>query len=398
MSENTIAPVKDKRFNPTTAVLLILPLVMLIGIILLFLSTSGGLKLTAPVPVEDLTIERMILKPGMIEIYVRNSSRDDVKIAQAVINSAVWPIVVSPSPTIPRLQDAQIRFEYDWSYGEAYSIRLFTSNSIPFDIEIPVAFETAVPDGHTFLSFTLIGLYVGVIPVFLGLFWFPALRQLKRKWMMFLLAITAGLLVFLGMNTLAEAIDQASLVPGPFQGIGLIVIGVLGTFLLLYTISKRQVNMEKSEAAQRLALAYMIAVSIGLHNLGEGLAIGAAYNTGKVVLGEFLVVGFILQNISEGLGIIAPVLRDRLSWLQLTLMGIVGGAPAILGAWIGAFSPSPTLAVLFLAVGTGAVFVVVYEVAKLIQKDTARQPMPVTVFSGILTGMLLLWVTGLLVK
>lgn len=398
MSENTITPPKEKRFNPTTGVLLILPLAVLAGVILLFLNTGGGLNLAAPVPVEALTIERTVLKPGQIEITVRNSSPEAIRIAQAVINDAVWPITVSPSPTIPRLQEARVKVDYPWSYGEAYSIRLFSSNSIPFDVEIPVAFETPEPDSHTFLSFTLIGLYVGVIPVYLGLFWFPALRQLGRQWMVFLLAITAGLLVFLGMDTLTEAIQQASSVAGPFQGIGLVVIGTVGTFLLLDAFSKRQVGLGRTEASQRLTLAYMIAVGIGLHNLGEGLAIGAAYNVGKIALGDFLVVGFIIQNISEGLGIIAPVLRDRLSIAQLALMGLIGGGPAIVGAWIGAFSPSPIMSVLFLAIGTGAVFVVVYEIAKLIQKDTARQPMPLMVFSGIMTGMVLLWVTGLLVK
>jgi zinc transporter ZupT len=142
----------------------------------------------------------------------------------------------------------------------------------------------------------------------------------------------------------------------------------------------------------------MIATGIGLHNLGEGLAIGAAYNVGEIALGTFLVVGFIIQNITEGLGIIAPVLRDRPGIGRLALMGFIGGAPAIVGAWIGAFTPSPFLAVLFLAVGTGAIFEVVYEIGKLIQKDITRQPMPMTVFSGVLTGMLVLWVTGLFIK
>jgi zinc transporter ZupT len=142
----------------------------------------------------------------------------------------------------------------------------------------------------------------------------------------------------------------------------------------------------------------MIAVGIGLHNLGEGLAIGAAFNVGEIALGSFLVVGFIIQNITEGLGIIAPVLRDQPGVRHLVLMGFIGGAPAILGSWIGGFSPSPTFAVLFLAIGTGAVFEVVYEIAKLIQKDTAREAMPLTVFSGIVTGMLVLWITGLMIK
>jgi zinc transporter ZupT len=142
----------------------------------------------------------------------------------------------------------------------------------------------------------------------------------------------------------------------------------------------------------------MIAVGIGLHNLGEGLAIGAAFSLGEIGLGAFLVVGFMIQNITEGLGIIAPVLRDRPGLRQLAILGVIGGAPAVLGAWIGGLSASPLLALLFLAIGAGAVFEVVYEIGKLISKDVSRQPMPMTVFAGVVTGMLLLWVTGLLIK
>ena len=212
------------------------------------------------------------------------------------------------------------------------------------------------------------------------------------------MAATAGLLIFLGLDTIAEALEFAAAVPGPFQGIGLIGIGAVSTFLLLDAITKQQTALTGNEADRRLAVAFMIAVGIGFHNLGEGLAIGAAYNVGEIALGTFLVVGFIIQNITEGLGIIAPVLRDRPGLGRLALMGLVGGAPAILGAWIGGYTPSPFLAVLFLAIGTGAIFEVVYEIAKLIQKDTQREAMPMTVFSGVLVGMLLLWVTGLLIK
>ncbi|HEX5839856.1 MAG TPA: hypothetical protein VFY26_18615 [Anaerolineales bacterium] len=395
---HTASQPTPKRFTFQTLVLLLIPVLLLAGVIALFLSTGGGLDLEAPVPVENLTVERYHLERNMIELHVQNTGPEPLTIATVIINEAVMPFEVSPGPTLPRLGRADIHVNYAWSQGEAYGITIFTSNAIPFTVDIPVAFETPQPSPRTFWGFTLIGLYVGVIPVFLGIFWFPALRQLGRRTMLFLMAATAGLLIFLGLDTLVEALEVAALVPSSYQGIGLIGIGAVATFLLLDAISKRQAGVTGSETDRRLAIALMIAVGIGFHNLGEGLAIGAAYSVGEIALGTFLVVGFIIQNITEGLGIIAPVLRDRPSIGRLALMGLIGGAPAIIGAWIGGYTPSPFLAVLFLAIGTGAIFQVAYEIGKLIQKDTAREAMPMTVFSGVVTGMLVLWVTGLLIK
>jgi zinc transporter ZupT len=314
-----------------------------------------------------------------------------------IINDAIWPAVITPNP-IPRLAKATLHLDYMWTEGEAYSVTILTTNALPFAVEIPVAFSTPRPDGRTFLGFTLIGLYVGVIPVYLGIFWFPALRKLSGRWMTFLLAATIGLLIFLGLDTLSEAVEQSGAIPGPFQGIGLAGIGAVTAFLLLDAIARSQAKTGRSEAEQRMTVAYLIAAGIGLHNLGEGLAIGAAFNIGEIALGTFLVVGFIIQNITEGLGIIAPVLRDRPGVARLALMGLVGGAPAILGAWLGGFAPSPTLAVFFLGVGTGAIFEVVYEITKMVQRDAERQAMPLTIFSGVAAGMLVVWVTGLLIK
>jgi ZIP family zinc transporter len=261
-----------------------------------------------------------------------------------------------------------------------------------------VAFKTPESNSQNLLGFTLIGLYVGVIPIFLGIFWLPALRRLGHGAMTFLIALTAGLLIFLGVDTLVEAIEQVVSVPNPFQGFGLIAIGSVGIFMLLAAISQREANLRRNENDKRLAIAYMIALGIGLHNLGEGLAIGAAYNVGEIALGTFLVVGFIMQNITEGLGIIAPILRQRTAIRDLLLLGLLGGAPAILGTWLGGLSPSATLAVFFLAIGTGAIFEVAYEIFKMLQRDTEKRPAPMLVFSGVLAGMLLLYVTGLLIK
>ncbi len=382
-----------------TLVLFIIPVILLAGVIAVFLRTNGaGLNVEPAAPIETLQFERTILRAGVIELHVRNTSPQEITLAQFIINDAIFPFTVSPGAEISRLGRAVVTIEYPWTEAAAYQIALFSSNSIAFRTEIPVATETKTVSTGTLLSFTLIGLYVGVIPVFLGMFWLPALRQLGARWFTFLMAITAGLLVYLGIDATTEALEIGGELGGPFQGIGLVGIGVVATFMLLDAIGRRQASAARSETAQRFALASLIAVGIGLHNLGEGLAIGAAYSVGAAALGTFLVIGFILQNITEGLGIVAPILKDRTALSSLAWLGLIGGAPAIAGGWIGGLSYSKPLAVVFLAIGAGAVFEVAYEIAKLIQKDAAKRPMPLTVFAGVTVGMLLLYITGLLIK
>ncbi|MDH5508648.1 MAG: metal transporter [Anaerolineae bacterium] len=388
----------SNKIEIKTIFFLLAPVVLLLGVIALFLKTGGGLNFEIPAPVEVITVERVELSRNHIDIKLRNSSPEAVEIAQVIVNDAVRPFHVEPAVSIPRLNKAVVHLDYGWVTGEAYEIVIFTTNAIAVNVEIPVAFETPKADAGTFWGFALIGIYVGVLPVFLGIFWFPALKKLGRRWMVFLMAATIGLLIFLGLDTLAEALELAAEVPAAFQGIGLIGIGGVATFFLLEAISKRQDAVDRSGEAKRLSIAYLISLGIGLHNLGEGLAIGAAYNIGEASLGTFLVVGFIIQNITEGLGIIAPVLQDRPKIRHLAWLGIIGGAPAILGAWVGGLSPSPTLAVLFLGIGAGAIFQVVYEINKLIQNDTTKQEKSMMVFSGVVSGMLVLWVTGLLIK
>lgn len=394
---NQTSPETKNRFTFQTFILLLLPILLLAGVIFLFLQTGGGLDLESPVPIENLTIERYVLTTDNIQLQVQNTGPEELTVASVIINEAVMPFTVSPSATIPRFGKATIDAEYSWTEGEAYAVRVFTSNSIPFDVAIPVAFVTPEPEAKTFWGFTLIGLYVGVIPIFLGIFWMPALRTLDKKWMTFILALTVGLLLYLGIDTFNEALEESRDLAGTYQGIGLIGIGAVATYLLLDLVGSMGSN-DRSESSSRLSIAWRIALGIGIHNLGEGLAIGAAYNVGEIALGTFLVVGFIIQNITEGLGIIAPIIKDKPNIRTLAWLGLIGGAPAIIGAWIGGFTPSPFLSVLFLAIGTGAIFQVAVEIWKMVQKDNEKQPMPVHTFSGVLVGMLMLWVTGLLIK
>lgn len=402
MADTAAVPQSRSATTPrsplATAALFLLPLLLLGALIALFLNTNAGLNLEAPVPINKLDVERTVISSEGFHLYVRNVGPQELTIAQVIVNDAIWPALVDPSPTLNRLDRATINIPYGWVQAEPYEIKIITSDAIPIVTAIEAAFETPTPTGDMLLSFTLIGVYVGVIPVFLGLLWAPALRAIGRRAFTFLMALTVGLLIFMGVDSLAEAIETAARVASPFQGIALVGLGLVLTFLLLEAVSSRQASVARDDTSKRLAVAGTIALAIGIHNLGEGLAIGAAYALGEIALGAFLVIGFIVQNITEGLGVVAPIARDRPSWQRLAVLGLIAGTPAIVGTWIGGFTYSLPLAALFLGVGAGALFQVAWEIGRIIRRDEARGPAPFVNFAGVAAGMLVMYATGLLMK
>ncbi len=373
----------------------VLPLVLLALFVLFFLRFGPlGVFRAAFPPVEELTITRVALRPGHFDVTVTNGGPSAVAIAQVLVDEAYWDFTSDPGPEIPRLGRAVLTIPYPWVEGETHEITLISSNGVTFGHTVEVAAESPQPTAQFLLTFTLIGFYVGIVPVFLGVLWFPFLRRVGRHWVHFFLSLTAGLLVFLGVDALAEALETAGQLPGAFQGTALVAVGFLASILALIAVGRLA---QRRGSPSRLMVAYLIAVGIGLHNLGEGLAIGAAYNLGKLALGTFLVIGFMLHNTTEGLGIVAPLAKEGATVRQLVALGLVAGAPTIGGAWLGGFTYSPVLATLFLAVGAGAILQVVYEVLKLMLGDAAQEVATLLNVLGFALGLLIMYLTGLFV-
>ncbi len=379
---------------------LLAPVVLLAGVIALFVYTKGaGLNIAPAAPIESVEFSRTILRPGSIELRLRNTSPQSLTIAQVAVNEAMWPFRVSPGQELPRLGSAVVTLQYPWVSGEAYEILILSGNAIAFETSIPVAATTASVSAATLWSFSLIGIYVGIIPVVLGMFWLPVLARLGPRGTTFLMAATVGLLLYLGLDATTEALELGAELGAPYQGTGIVGIGIVGTILLLGAVGRRQAGAAVDGAGRRRSLATLIAVGIGLHNLGEGLAIGAAYAVGAAALGTFLVVGFIIQTITEGLGIVVPISHDRPRLRTLALLALIGGGPAIAGAWIGGLLYSQPWSVLFLAIGAGAVIQVAYQIGRgMVWTGAAGQERPWAAFAGVLAGMVTLYVTGLLLK
>jgi zinc transporter ZupT len=297
--------------------------------------------------------------------------------------------------------------------------------------------------------------------------WLPWMRSVDVRWMRFLLAFTIGLLAFLGIDALLEGIELAGTAPQALGGAAIVWAGAAGAYLVLAAVDgwlrgRTAAAAERAAAGDAAAsasgtgpdhaapgtvatgyrAAFLVALGIGLHNLGEGLAIGSAYAIGSLALGAALVVGFALHNATEGLAIVAPVagrgtagdgaategvasvapvagrgttgeraatdgrrtsggagsaLGGRARLARLAGLGVLAGAPAVLGAWIGASAYDPTLAALMFGIGAGAIARVIVQIAPAV-RDRAGTLLHPFAATGMLAGLIVMYATGLLVS
>jgi zinc transporter, ZIP family len=348
-----------------------------------------------PPPADEFDIRRVEFREGDIRIQVRNPQRDDLTIASVTVDDAIVPFTVDGPTTLGRLRSSTIVVPYDWVEDEPIAVGVTSSTGIETVEEIPAAVLTPQPSGRGFLGYGLIGLLVGVVPVALGLLWLPSLRRADPRWLAAFMALTAGLLTFLGVEALAEALDLQAALPSAFGGAGLVLLGVAASALGMTFLSTR---LARGRAGMTgLALALLVAVGIGVHNLGEGLAIGTSFATGELQLGAFLVIGFMVHNVTEGLGIAAPASKGRVTLPQLAGLALIAGAPAILGTWLGGYASSDVLAALFFGIAAGAALQVVVEVGRYVARTAPGGLRSGWAIGGYLAGIAAMWATGLLV-
>jgi zinc transporter, ZIP family len=377
----------------------LLPIVALVGAVAIFVSTGNSLlELVGqnPPPADELDIRRVEFRPGEIKVKVTNPQRDDITIATVTVDDAIVPYTLDGDRTIGRLRSTTIVVPFDWVDGEPISVGVTSSTGIETSKEIAAAVETPQASAKGFLGYAVIGFLVGVVPVALGLAWLPSLRRASPQWLAAFMALTAGLLTFLAFEALAEAFELQGALPSGIGGVGLVLLGVTSTYLFLTLLSRRLAAGEGVVGG--VALATLVAVGIGLHNLGEGLAIGTSFALGELALGTFFVVGFMVHNVTEGLGIATPIAeRSKVSLGRLATLALIAGAPAIPGAWIGGFVTSDVLGVLFFAGAAGAALEVVVEVGRYVARKAPGGLSSGYVIGGYLAGIAVMYVTGLLI-
>ncbi|AVF05108.1 MULTISPECIES: ZIP family metal transporter [Devosia] len=346
-------------------------------------------------PVETITFERTVLNDGGIRVQIRAGGSEDMTVAQVQVDDAYWNFSMAPAGPLARGSTAWIDIPYPWVLGEAHRVKLVTNTGTTFEHEIAVAVPTPVATQGQLVQQAIVGAIVGILPVAIGLMFYPAMRNVGTSGMGFVLALTVGLLAFLLVDMTFEALELAAESAPLFQGPAMVILAALATFLILMGISRRGGRPEG------LALAFYIAFGIGLHNFGEGLAIGAAFATGSAGLGTFLVLGFAIHNVTEGIGIAAPIVRQKPHLWAFVALTLVAGAPAVLGMWIGSLAYGTQWSALALGVGAGAILQVMVEVTAFFLRGSGRQRqswLSPPVLSGFLTGVAFMYVTAAVIK
>lgn len=345
--------------------------------------------------VEALTVERTILDGTGIQLLVRGGGSEPMVIAQVAVDDAFWSFRQEPAGPISRGDTAWIKIPYPWVQGEAHVVNMLSNTGTGFEHEIAVALPTPKFSANQLRPQAIVGAIVGLLPVALGLMFYPAMRGVGRSGLNFLLALTVGLLVFLLVDMTNEALELASESAALFQGSAMVWLSALASFLLLMAIGRWR------GAPVGLALAFYIALGIGLHNFGEGLAIGASFAAGSAGLGTFLVLGFAMHNVTEGIGIAAPMLRIKPPLWSFAALTLLAGGPAVLGIWMGSLAYAPQWTALALAVGAGAILQVIVEVSAYVMRQNTDQQSALLspgVVGGFLGGLAFMYVTAAVIK
>lgn len=374
----------------------LLPLALIVAVAAAFLASDplGPFRGSAP-PLEELTVERTVLDEDGIAVRLRAGGSEAMRIVQVQVDGAYWTFRQEPAGALDRMQAAWLHIPYPWVSGEAHHLAFLTNTGAVFEHPIEVAVATPAMTSERVAFYAFIGLFVGVLPVALGMMFYPALRAGGPAVFEFALALTIGLLAFLLVDTVAEGLEFAEEAAAQFHGPVLVWMPAALTFAALMAISRRD-----GAPLGGIGLATSIALGIGFHNLGEGLAIGAAFATGAAALGSFLVIGFTLHNITEGIGIAAPVIGERPRFSVFVGLVALAGLPAVLGIWIGSFAFSAHWAALALGIGAGAILQVIIEVgAFLMRKARARgrSGLSGTSLAGVALGVVVMYATAFLI-
>jgi len=383
--------------KPVLAISAIGPIILL-AIVIAFLLGPASTFLQFGVVLPEVSIEKVEFIENEIQATVRNTGPIDVNVVVADVNDRIQPAAIEPDSSLKRFETALVRIPFDWNEAQPYEIGVTIDDGTRFSTEVDAAFASLEPNVDLFVFLGMIGFLIGVVPIMIGLLWYPFIKKLGQNTFNFFLAFTMGLLIFLGIDAVLEASEISEKhLSSIFNGELLIATVVILSFLSLYGVGQKLIKTNNlSTLSKGLVISLMIAIGIGLHNLGEGLAVGAAIALGEVALSTFLIIGFAMHNTTEGLAIAAPLTNSKAKIAKMIGLGLIAGVPAIFGCWIGGFSFSPLFTLIFLAIGAGAIFQVVISIFQYM-KEKSDLLSNTSLFAGISVGLIVMYLTSVII-
>jgi zinc transporter, ZIP family len=281
---------------------------------------GAGVERDPAAPIEVLNVEQVKIVPSGFELDVSNTGPETLTISQVIVDDSVWTFSMNPDSSLKRFDNAKVTIIYPWVEGDPHTILLIYENGIITEAVIDAATLTPEFSWDNVLNYGFIGFYVGIVPITLGLLWYPFMKRLKKRWINAILALTVGLLLFLFFGTLFDGFEIGAEAPSVFQGNMVVIICTVLSFLLLIGFDQYQQQRQK-------------------------------------------------RNGYSPIGIAAPLLNTKPKISQFVLLGTIAGAPAILGTWFGGFIFSPIWGAVFLGIGAGAILQVIFVISKMLMED-----------------------------
>ena len=380
--------------------LALVPIVLLVAIAAAFVASGNsitGLVGSNPPPPDTLEMRRVEFHDGRISLLVRNPQPEDITIAVVTVDDAVVPFTVDGPTTLGRLRSATIEIPFTWVEDDPYLFGVTSSTGIQSTIAVDAAVATPEPDGAAFGGYALIGLLVGVVPVALGMLWLPSLRRADPKWLAAFMALTGGLLTFLAVDALAEALELQGALPGALGGPGLVLAGVALSYLGLAWVAHR-LSRRDGGAAARGAPRGARAGDDGRGRASASTTSARGWRSGRRSRSASSRSAPSWSSASwsttspRGSGS-WPRSRRGAAWASAgsAVLALVAGAPTILGAWIGGFLTNEILVVLFFSLAVGAALQVVVEVGRYIARRAPGGLGSGWVVGGFLAGIAIMY-------
>ena len=177
-----------------------------------------------------------------------------------------------------------------------------------------------------------------------------AFKNISHKFSDITLSFAAG--VMLAAAVLGLIIP--SIEYGGKYGIVITVIGIFVGALCLNLIDKlvphlhkiAGVDSENHPNGEGLSKVLLFVTAIAIHNLPEGIAAGVGFGSGNIGDAFMIAGGIALQNIPEGMVIIAPMLASGIKPKRTFLLAMATGLVEVVGTMIGYFAVTVSSAIL----------------------------------------------------